>query len=146
MSLVINVHRSFPCAHACDDAIVNSGSGASSKASTVAMVCVINSRIASRTVAAMFASSGAWRAAGSSLAPAEIEIALTSITARVLSASGSRQPCSGPYPGLEVLRPAGLPFRNLNHPSEVARRYLQLLSRRPDTLAADGQAIPLPVL
>src|SRR5260370_23946305 len=103
MSLVINVHRSFPCAHACDDAIVNSGSGASSKASTVAMVCVINSRIASRTVAAMFASSGAWRAAGSSLAPAAIEIALTRITARVLSANGSRQPCSGPYPGLEVL-------------------------------------------
>src|SRR6267143_4375574 len=58
MSLVINVHRSFPCAHACDDAIVNSGSGASSRASIVAMVCAINSRIASRIVAAMFASSG----------------------------------------------------------------------------------------
>jgi len=37
------------------------------------------------------------------------------------------------HAGLEVLRPAGPPFRYLNHPSEVARRHLQLLSRRPDT-------------
>jgi len=38
-----------------------------------------------------------------------------------------------PRPGLEVLRPAGPPCRNFNHPSEVARRHLQRLSRRPDT-------------
>src|SRR6266404_5540884 len=62
MSLVIRVHRSFPCAQAWDEAIANSGSGASSRASIVAIVWVINSRIASRTVAAMFTYFGSWRA------------------------------------------------------------------------------------
>src|SRR4029453_3656912 len=56
MSLVISVHTSFPCAHACDDDIASSRSDASSKASIVRIVCSINSRIASRTVAAMCSS------------------------------------------------------------------------------------------
>jgi hypothetical protein len=53
MSLVTSVHKSFPCAHAWDDGVVSSRSEASSRASIVAIVWVINSRIASRTVAAM---------------------------------------------------------------------------------------------
>src|SRR5262245_7035423 len=57
MSLVRSVQRSFPCAQACDEAIVSSRSEASSSASIVTMVCCINSRMASRTVAAMRSSS-----------------------------------------------------------------------------------------
>jgi hypothetical protein len=47
---------SFPCAHACDDDIASSRSDASSKASIVAIVCSISSRIAARTVAAICSS------------------------------------------------------------------------------------------
>src|SRR4029450_7295993 len=58
MSLVMSVQRSFPCAHPCDDPIVSSRSEASSRVSIVTSVCDLNSRIASRTVAAMVASWG----------------------------------------------------------------------------------------
>src|SRR5512134_1692445 len=58
MSFAMRVHASFPCAHAWDDGIVSSRSDASSRASIVAIVCSISSRIAPRTVAAMDASCG----------------------------------------------------------------------------------------
>src|SRR5262245_19260798 len=53
MSLVISVHTSLPCAQACDEDIGSSRSEASSNASIVTIVCSINSRMASRRVAAM---------------------------------------------------------------------------------------------
>ena len=46
----------FPLRTACDDGIVSSRSDTSSRVSMVAMVCVISSRIASRTVSAIFTS------------------------------------------------------------------------------------------